>query len=167
MSLRQACSVLVGITVIVLTSPLTPLASSEVCLTSLVSCQPGWQPWGRGCYNVTTAKLQYSEAVAHCVNRGARMAAARSHEEKEFIQALLVRKVPGVKASWVNCRSTPREGGAHRFECDGDEVSGLGEYYRNWADGEPNGNAADLALGPRRVPELLKDRMVPSSVRRA
>ena len=99
-------------------------------------CKQGWVLYNSFCYLASASVKTRSHAQAFCKASGAELVKITSQDENDFVLALAREKAPSVKQVWIGLQY---ESGPKDFYWS----DGSFPTYKNWAPGEPNGNAGE------------------------
>ena len=95
-------------------------------------CPKGWKRFKNYCYLVSSSSWSWPQACAYCNALGGDLVKINSAEENEFVLKLVRKKAPSLKSVWIGMQWN-----SNAFYW----YDGSVPVYKNWAPGEPNGNA--------------------------
>lgn len=117
-------------------SPTELKRSYDVAGIPINQCDQGWVPFNSFCYLVSASVKTGSDAQKFCKASGAELVKITSQSENDFVLALAREKAPSLKQVWIGLQF---ESSAKDFYWS----DGSFPVYKNWAPGEPSGNARE------------------------
>ncbi|XP_068672430.1 perlucin-like protein [Montipora foliosa] len=108
------------------------------------SCPEGWVFFDGFCYYARDTVKTFQEAQDYCSEMNADLAKITSQQENDFVLALARRDAPAAEQVWIGLFWHKTGGDFWWSDKTGGDFwwSDLSvPVYKNWAPGEPNGNA--------------------------